>query len=79
MTGSPGFQYEEICRIAGPLNPWWVISSFSRKLCLPMLATTSVEIPAKSQKRFVSAGFRVKATSAGRGSTIFSPNCCARS
>jgi len=42
------FQYDEICRIAGPLKPRWVISICSRNEWPPKRAFTSAATPARS-------------------------------
>ena len=80
-TASPGRQYDETCKIAGPLNPRCVTSIFSRKLprrfATPAVATTSVETPERSHHRSRSASLKTSGTNPGLHSTIRNPNCSA--
>ena len=75
---TPGRQYDDACRIAGPDNPRWVNSAASRNAALPALATTSAETP-DSSRNSASSPPSVSGTSAGRGSTTLSPKRRARS
>ena len=64
--------------MAGPDSPRCVNRAASGKLALPAFATTGAETPEISRNS-TSSPPSVSGTSAGRGSTIFSPNCRARS
>ena len=44
----PGSQYEDTCRIAGPLSPRWVTSMALSKRALPQRAETCTDTPARS-------------------------------
>src|ERR1700677_2162470 len=77
--GAGEFQYEDACRIAGPLNPRWVISMLSRNVGPFAAAATSAETPARSQYAPRSLAFNSNGTSPGFVLQIFKPNCRARS
>src|SRR6202040_2866743 len=73
------FQYDEACKIAGPLNPLCVNSIFSRKLVRPQDAVTTADTPANSQYSRASPRPKTMGTSPGRRGTIECPNCLATS
>src|ERR1700730_966463 len=73
----PSRQYDDICRITGPLNPRWVNSSASSKCVLPQPTSASTDTPDRSPNFASSAASNVRGTSAARGGTIARPNCWA--
>ena len=61
-----GFQYEEICKIAGPLSPLCVSKMFSLNSESLQFTWASTEMPLSCFKASSFCGAKVKGTSAAR-------------
>src|SRR5690606_40256064 len=73
VNDSPGLQYEDICRIAGPLKPQWVKRIFSLKDILSLKTRQYTEFPASEAYQSASFPVIVRGTSAGAVSIMDIP------
>ena len=74
VSASPGCQYEEICRIAGPLMPRWVTSRKLLKLSWLQLAVTGNATPLRSARRSWCLPLSVSGTRPARVGNTAWPN-----
>src|SRR5699024_8946491 len=74
---SPARQYEDICKIAGPLNPQCVNKIFSSNSILSLYTRQKTELPDKAAYHSASLPVMVNGTRAGAVGTMVCPNCLA--
>src|SRR5680860_51952 len=74
---SLGCQYDDICKMAGPLKPRWVNKMFSWKEAPLQLTIASIATPEIPTNAIKSCGAKVRPTKAGRSDVTIRPNCLA--
>ena len=77
VMGLPSFQYEEICKIDGPLTPLWVKIRPSSNEILSMATDAFIEMPARFLQNSNVSFLKVSGTRAGNKFVIFKLNCFA--
>ena len=70
-------QYEDICKIEGPLSPLWVKIKPSLKTVLLILIDAFREVPARDLQKSKISFSKTNGTRAGVNSVTFKLNCLA--